>query len=140
MIIVDTNIVSELLRPTPEPRVEGWLAAQDGFNIYLTAISEAELRYGVAIMGNGKRREALAGAIDRILREDLAGRILAFDSEAAEAYAAIAATRRSAGRPISQADCQIAAIARARGATVATRNTTDFEGCGIELINPWTAE
>ncbi len=140
MIIVDTNIVSELLRPTPEPRVEGWLAAQDGLNIYLTAISEAELRFGVAIMGNGKRREALAGAIDRILREDLAGRILAFDSEAAEAYAAIAATRRAAGRPISQADCQIAAIARARVATVATRNTTDFEGCGIDLINPWTAE
>lgn len=67
MIIVDTNVVSELLRPTPEPRVEGWLAAQDALDIYLTAISEAQLRYGVAIMGNGKRGEALAEAIDRIL-------------------------------------------------------------------------
>lgn len=137
MIIVDTNVVSELLRPTPEPRVEGWLAAQDGLDIYLTAISEAELRYGVAIMDNGKRRAALADAIDRILRDDMAGRVLAFDSAAAEAYATIAASRRAAGRPITQADCQIAAIARARGATVATRNTADFEGCGIDLIDPW---
>lgn len=137
MIIVDTNVVSELLRPTPEPRVEAWLAAQDGLDIYLTAISEAELRYGVAIMDNGKRRDGLADAIDRILRDDMAGRVLPFDSAAAEAYATIAASRRAAGRPIAQADCQIAAIARARGATVATRNTADFEGCGVDLINPW---
>jgi len=140
MIVVDTNVVSELLRPNPEPRVEAWLAARDGLDIYLTAISEAELRYGVAIMENGKRRDGLAEAIDRILRDDMAGRVLAFDSAAAEAYATIAASRRVAGRPIAQADCQIAAIARARGATVATRNTADFEGCGIDLINPWTAE
>ncbi|WP_210880205.1 type II toxin-antitoxin system VapC family toxin [Roseovarius autotrophicus] len=139
MIIVDTNVVSELLRPTPEPRVETWLAAQDGLDIYLTAISEAELRYGVAIMDNGKRRDGLADAIDRILREDMGGRVLAFDSAAAEAYATIASSRRAAGRPIAQADCQIAAIARARGAKVATRNTADFEGCGVNLINPWTA-
>ena len=137
MIIVDTNVVSELLRPTPEPRVEGWLAAQDGLDIYLTAISEAELRYGVAIMDNGKHRDGLADAIDRILRDDMAGRVLAFDSAAAEAYATIAASRRTAGRPIAQAHCQIAAIARTRGATVATRNTPDFEGCGVGLINPW---
>jgi predicted nucleic acid-binding protein len=139
MIIVDTNVVSELLRPTPEPRVEAWLAARDGLDIYLTAISEAELRYGVAIMENGKRRDVLSEAIDRILRDDMAGRVLAFDSAAAEAYAAIAASRRAAGRPIAQADCQIAAIARVRGATVATRNIADFEGCGIDVINPWAA-
>lgn len=137
MIIVDTNVFSELLRPTPEPRVEAWLAAQDGFDIYLTAISEAELRYGVAIMYNGKRCDGLADAVDRILCDDMAGRVLAFDSVAAEAYATIAASRRAAGRPIAQADCQIAAIARARGAAVATRNTGDFEGCGVDLINPW---
>lgn len=140
MIIVDTNVVSELLRSIPDPRVEQWLAAQDGYDIYLTAISEAELRYGVSIMGNGKRRDALAEAIDRILKEDLAGRILPFDSAAAGEYATIAATRRAAGRPISQADCQIAAIARAHGAAVATRNTADFEGCGVNLIDPWTAD
>ena len=138
MIIVDTNVISELLRPAPERQVEQWLSAQDGLSIYLTAISEAELRYGLAIMGKGKRRAALIDAVDRILREDLAGRILPFDSDAALSYASIAAARRAAGRPIAQADCQIAAIARARGATVATRNTPDFEGCEIDLINPWT--
>ncbi|WP_372922152.1 type II toxin-antitoxin system VapC family toxin [Roseovarius sp.] len=140
MIIVDTNVVSELLRPAPEPRVELWLSAQNGLTIFLTAISEAELRYGVAIMGDGKRRAGLAEAVDRVLREDLAGRILPFDSEAAISYAEIAAARRATGRPIAQADCQIAAIARAHGAVVATRNTPDFEGCEIDLINPWIAE
>lgn len=140
MIIIDTNVISELLRPTPEPAVEAWLGEQDGLSIYLTAISEAELRYGVAIMTSGKRRDGLGIAIDRILRDDMAGRILPFDSAAARAYADIAGTRRSAGKPISQADCQIAAIARAHNAPVATRNTPDFEGCGIDLINPWTAE
>lgn len=140
MTIVDTNVVSELLRPTPEARVEQWLAAQDGFDIYLTAISEAELRYGIAIMSSGKRRDALAEAIDRILHDDMAGRIVAFESAAAEAYATIAATRRATRRPIAQSDCQIAAIARAHGAAVATRNTSDFEGCGIDLIDPWSSE
>jgi len=139
MIIIDTNVISELLRLNPEPAVEAWLGAQDGLSIYLTAISEAELRYGVAIMSNGKRRDGLAIAIDRILRDDMAGRILPFDSAAARAYATIAATRRSAGNPIAQADCQIAAIAHAQGAPVATRNTPDFKDCGIDLINPWTA-
>ena len=138
MIILDTNVISELLRPAPEPKVEHWLSAQDGLNVYLTSISEAELRYGLAIMGNGKRRAALVDAVDRILREDLAGRILPFDSSAAQSFATIAAARRSAGRPIAQADCQIASIAHTRGATVATRNTPDFEGCEIDLINPWT--
>ncbi|MGY9037492.1 MAG: PIN domain-containing protein [Rhodobacterales bacterium] len=140
MIILDTNVISELLRPAPEPKVEQWLSAQDGLNVYLTSISEAELRYGLAIMGNGKRRAALVDAVDSILREDLAGRILPFDSAAAQSYAAISAARRSAGRPIAQADCQIASIAHTRGASVATRNTPDFEGCDIDLINPWTAE
>lgn len=137
MIIIDTNVFSELLRPSSEPKVEAWLAAQDGLDVYLTAISEAELRYGVAIMAKGRRRDGLAEAIDHIIREDMAGRILPFDSAAARAFADIAATRHSAGRPISQADCQIAAIGRVHGATIATRNTADFEGCGVQLINPW---
>ena len=137
MLILDTNVISELLRPRPEARVENWLAEQDGRAVFLTAVSEAELRYGAAIMGNGKRQTALADAIELILRVDFAGRILPFDSDSAEAYAEIAAQRRAAGRPISQADCQIAAIARARGALIATRNTGDFVGCGVELIDPW---
>lgn len=126
------------MRPAPEPKVEQWLSAQDALSVYLTSISEAELRYGLPIMGNGKRPAALVDAVDRILREDLAGRILPFDSDAAQSYAAIAAARRAVGRPIAQADCQIASIAHTRRATVATRNTPDFEGCEIDLINPWT--
>lgn len=137
MIIVDTHVVSELLRVAPAPTVETWLAGQDGADIYLTAISEAELRYGVALLAGGRRREALTEAIAAMLREDFRDRILPFDSAAAEEYASIGAERRAAGRPISQFNCQIAAIARAQGAAMATRNTSDFEGCGVELINPW---
>jgi predicted nucleic acid-binding protein len=139
VIILDTNVLSELLRPAPELRIEAWLAAQDGADVYLTAITEAELRYGVAIMANGRRRGALAAAVDSILREDFITRILPFDSAAAQVYAAIGAARRTAGRPIAHADCQIAAIARAHGASVATRNVADFEACGVALINPWQA-
>lgn len=139
MIILDTNVLSEILRPAPEPRVVDWLAAQDGATVCLTAITEAELRHGVAILPEGKRRNDLAEMIDQIIREDFAGRILPFDSPAAEAFATIAAARRAMGRPIAHADCQIAAIARAVGGAVATRNTPDFAECGVRLINPWTA-
>ena len=137
MIILDTNVVSELLRAAPAPTVEAWLAGQDGTDIYLTAISEAELRYGVAIMANSKHRTMLAEAVDGMLREDFRDRILPFDSAAADEYARIGADRRAAGRPISQFDCQIAAIARAHDAAMATRNIGDFEGCDVEVIDPW---
>jgi predicted nucleic acid-binding protein len=137
MIVLDTNVVSELLRPAPATQVEAWLSAQDGAEVYFTAVGEAELRHGVAILPAGKRRTALTKAIEGILEEDFRDRILPFDRAAASAYAAIAAKRRAAGRPISQFDCQIAAIARAHEAAVATRNTGDYEGCGIEVIDPW---
>jgi toxin FitB len=137
MIILDTNIVAELLRPAPASSVEAWLAARDSATVYFTTVGEAELRLGVAILPAGRRRTALAQAIDEMLEEDFRYRILAFDRAAARAYAAIAADRRAAGRPISQFDCQIAAIARAHEAAVATRNTSDYEGCGIEVIDPW---
>ncbi|MFC3530485.1 type II toxin-antitoxin system VapC family toxin [Paracoccus mangrovi] len=139
MIILDTNVVSELLRPAPEKRVVDWLGSFDGGGIYLTTITEAELRLGVAILPAGKRRDGLAEMIDQIIREDFADRILPFDSPAAIAFAAIGASRRAKGRPIAHADCQIAAIAQAAGAKVATRNTPDFADCGIKLINPWKA-
>ena len=126
MIILDTNILSELLRPAPATQVETWLSAQDSASTYFTTIGEAELRYGVAILLAGKRRTALARAIEGILEEDFHGRILPFDRPAASAFAVIAAERRAAGRPISQFDCQIAAIARTHGACVA-----------IEVVNPW---
>jgi len=137
MIILDTNVLSELLRPKPAAQVERWLAAQDGGKIHFTTVGEAELRRGVALLPAGKRRDALGAAVEGLLDEDFRDRILPFDRRAARAYAAIAAARRAAGRPISQFDCQIAAIARAREATVATRNTRDYEGCGIEVIDPW---
>ena len=137
MIVLDTNVVSELLRPAPAAQVEAWLAAQNGSNIYLTTVAEAELRQGVAILPVGRRRTELAKAVEGILEEDFRDRILSFDRPAARAYATIAAERRAAGRPISQFDCQIAAIARAHGAVVATRNTGDYEGCGVAVIDPW---
>jgi predicted nucleic acid-binding protein len=137
MIIIDTNVISELFRPAPAKQVETWLADQDGANLYFTTIGEAELRHGVAILPSGKRRTALTRAIEGILEEDFRDRILPFDRPAASAYAAIAAERRALGRPISQFDCQIAAIARAHGASVATRNTSDYESCGVDLLNPW---
>jgi predicted nucleic acid-binding protein len=138
MILLDTNILSELMRPTPEKGVEQWLADQPDASVFISAITAAELRYGVALLPAGKRRSALAKVIEDMLGEDFTGRILPFDSAAAVAFAEIAATRRQAGRPIAQADAQIAAIARSRGAALATRNVPDFEGCGIELVNPWT--
>lgn len=139
MIILDTNVVSELMRPAPTPRVEAWLAAQNGATVYFTAVGEAELRHGVAVLPAGRRRTALSEAIDAMLDGDFRSRILSFDRQSARAYAAIAAERRAAGRPITHVDCQIAAIARAHGFAVATRNTRDYEGCGIAVIDPWRA-
>ena len=137
MVVVDTNVVSELMRLTPAPAVMVWFSRQDSADLYLTAVSEAELRAGAAILPSGRRRDRLAAEIDAVVREDFAGRVLPFDSAAARAYAAVAASRRSVGRPILEADCQIAAIACARDAAVATRNGADFELCGVAVINPW---
>jgi len=137
MIVLDTNVVSELLRPEPSAKVESWLAAQDGTQVYFTTVGEAELRYGVSILPAGKRRTALVKAVEGILEEDLRDRVLPFDRQAARAHASIAAERRAVGSPISQFDCQIAAIALSNGASLATRNTADFTDCGVSLINPW---
>ncbi len=139
MMILDTNVVSELLRPAPAParQVEAWLSAQDGAPIYFTTVGEAELRFGLGLLPAGQRRTALTKAIEGFLADDLRDRILPFDRPAASAYATIAVARRAAGRAISQLDCQIAAIARSHGAPVVTRNTANFEGCGISVIDPW---
>jgi toxin FitB len=137
MIVLDTNVLSETWRPNPSPRVMDWMRSQPAAALFTTTISEAELLYGIALLPDGKRRRSLTSVVSAIFAEDLVDRVLPFDSAAAREYAAIAAARRLAGRPISQADAQIAAIARSRGAAVATRNVEDFAGCGITVIGPW---
>ena len=137
MIVLDTNVVSEMMRPSPDSNVVDWVTGQAALNLYLSTVSEAELRYGVEILPTGARRDRLLNEVEGMLREDFAGRVIPFDSAAAQAYAVIAADHRAAGRPINHADCQIAAIARSRGASVATRAIDDFEGSGMDVINPW---
>ena len=138
MIIFDTNVVSELMLPNPNPNVSIWAARQELSTIFTTTISEAELRFGVEILPAGRRRDGLLEVVEDILRSQFHNRILPFDSPAAKAYAVIAANRRAAGRPINHSDCQIAAIARVNNAPVATRDVRDFNNIGIEVINPWT--
>src|SRR5271154_1404576 len=137
MIILDTNVFSELMRPTPAPRVVAWVAEQPATELFTTSITEAEIFYGIELLTRGKRREALLAAADAMFAEDLAGRVCGFESDAARAYSRIAARRRALGRPISHADAQIAAIVQVRGATLATRNVTDFENCGVDAVDPW---
>lgn len=137
MFLIDTNVISELMRATPAPPVLNWFSTQDPSTLYLSAVTEAELRTGIAILPAGQRREGLKAALDATIAEDFEGRVIPFDTDAAKTYAEIASTRRAAGRPIADADCQIAAIARAIGMPVVTRNARDFEGCGIDVINPW---
>lgn len=137
MIVLDTNVLSEVLRPTPEPRVLSWMADQPRASLFTTTVTRGELFYGLHLLPDGKRRQDLFDAVRAIFDQDLAGQILSFDNEAADAYADIAAARRNMGYPISQFDAMIAGIARSRGAGVATRNVKDFKDCGIEVIDPW---
>ncbi len=139
MIVLDTNILSELLRPRPEAAVVAWIEALPATSVYTTAVTQSEILYGIALLPAGQRRRDLEKAVTAIFAEDLAGRILPFDSEAAGHYAAIAAQRRAAGQPISQFDAQIAAVTRSRGAHLATRNVRDFVDCGIGLVDPWSS-
>lgn len=140
MILLDTNVISELMRTEPAQIVLDWFGQHDACDLFISAVTEAELRTGVAILPEGQRRDRLQAAIDAMIDQDFQGRVLPFDSLAAKAYAEIAAQRRAAGRPIAEADCQIAAIARATDAPIATRNVKDFDGCGVRVINPWNAE
>jgi predicted nucleic acid-binding protein len=137
MIVLDTNVLSELMRPVPNPLVVDWVASQPPQILYTTSITEAEIFHGVMMMPSGRKRDAFQAAAEAMFREDFARRVLPFGSDAALPYARIATDRRRAGRPISQFDAQIAAIALSNGATIATRNVTDFEGCSVNLINPW---
>jgi len=138
MIVLDTNALSDGMKPSPSERVLRWLALEEPSGVFITTITQAEILAGIEVLPAGKRRQSLAVAARRMFDEYFHGRILAFDSEAARQFATIAAIRKAAGRPISQFDAMIAAIARVHRATLATRNVRDFEHCGIPLVNPWT--
>ena len=137
MILLDTNVISELMRADPARAVLDWFGQHDASELFISAVTEAELRTGVAILPEGQRRDRLQLAIDAMIDQDFQSRVVSFDSLAAKAYAEIAAQRRAAGHPIAEADCQIAAIAHASDAPIATRNVKDFDGCGVTVINPW---
>ena len=135
--MLDTNVLSELLRAAPNPAVVAWVSAQPDGNLFVTSVTEAEMRLGVRLLPAGKRRQALDIAIGEMFTEDFAGHIRPFDTVAVPGYVDIVWKRRAAGRPISQFDAQIAAIALHHGDKLATRNLSDFEGCGLTLIDPW---
>jgi hypothetical protein len=137
VIILDTNVLSELMRPQPSPRVATWVAKQAATALFTTSITEAEIFYGIERLNRGKRRERLLAAVEAMFAEDLAGRIVGFESSAARVFSKIAAQRRALGKPISHADAQIAAIVNVRRARLATRNLADFEDCGLDLVDPW---
>lgn len=138
MIVLDTNVLSELVRPAPDPAVVEWLSKQRRRELCTTAVCEAELAYGLALLPPGRRRDALTAAVSRLLGEGLGGRVLAFDRPAATAYGTLAARRRAMGRPIAAADGQIAAIATVQGAVgIATRDRGGFEGCAVPIHDPW---
>lgn len=137
MIVLDTNVVSALMRREPDPDVVAWLDGLPAESVWTTAITVFEVRLGLEILASGRRRRQLEEAFAKALAEDIEGRVLPFDEAAAQAAGRIAAERRSAGRTVEVRDVQIAGIARARKATLATRNTRHFEGCGLALVDPW---
>jgi hypothetical protein len=139
VILLDTNVISVLMRREVEPLVVAWLDAQPSESIWTTSITVFEVRFGLEILASGRRRRSLEVAFDKMLEEDFEGRIVPFDETAAHAAGQIAAERRRLGRPVEIRDVQIAGIAAARKATIATRNLRHFEGLGSELINPWSA-
>ena len=139
MIVLDTNVLSELMRPEPHPAVFAWVAAQPRASLYTTAINRAEVLYGIAALPASRRKNALTAAAEAMFDEDLAGRILSFDGNSAAYYARLVTARRDAGTPIEAFDALIAAAALSAGAGIATRDTGGFAGCGLDLINPWQA-
>ncbi len=136
-VLLDTNVLSEILCARPEPTVLAWFASQPANDLFVSAVTQAEMVLGARLRPAGKRRQRLEQALEAMFLEDFAGRVLPFDSGCAADYATVVATRRRAGTPISQFDGQIAAIALRHRLGLATRNVSDFEGCGLALTNPW---
>jgi len=137
MIVLDTNVVSELMRPAPDSRVLHWFGNQVAEDLHVTAVTMAEILHGIELISTARRRDVLRAAAEKMFADVFADRVLTFEDRAAQAFSQIASTRRRQGKPTSQVDAQIAAITRVHGATLATRNPYVFEGCGIRLVNPW---
>ena len=138
MIVLDTNVVSELMRPVPNPAVLAWVDAQSDRDLWLCSVVVSELLNGLARLPMGSRRAQLTQAFEAMLAEDFVGRVLAFDLPAAVVYADLVSSREQLGQPLAMADAQIAATCLAHGAQLATRNVRDFEGLGLGWMNPWT--
>jgi toxin FitB len=139
VIILDTNLISELMKIMPNAEVFRWAERWRQDQLFTTAVNQAEVLFGLAAMAAGRKRELLNDAANRMFEQHFRGRILPFDRTSAQRYGDIVVRRRRAGSPIDKFDAQIAAIAACRGMTVATRDVDDFENCGIQVINPWTA-
>lgn len=138
MILLDTNVLSELARDQPDAAVLRWAATMSPSGLCTTAITESEMRFGLAVMARGRRQAELAAAVESVFQRVVGGRVLSFDRAAARAYAELAAKRQRMGRRVGTADLQIAAIGQARNVeAIATRNISDFDGCSVPLINPW---
>ena len=137
MILLDTNVLSELMRPAIHPAVVAFIAAQPAEELFTASLCEAEIRYGIARLSAGRRRDGLEAAFRTFITVGFSGRILAFDSACAAGYAAVRVRREAAGLPISMPDALIAGTALAHGAAVATRNVGDFSACGLTVIDPW---
>lgn len=139
MILLDTNVLSALMHTRPDPTVVAWLDSQPPESIWLTAVTVFEIRFGLELLPAGRRRRALETAFDTMLRDDLGDRIASFDATAAEEAAKLAARRQRRGRPVDLRDTQIAGIALARRASLATRNVRHFDGLNVTVVSPWTA-
>jgi toxin FitB len=139
MIILDTNVLSALMRSKPDAPVIAWLDEQAPESVWITSITEFESRYGLALLPEGKRKQALEAEFERLLKEDMESRVLAFDSAAAAQAATLAARRQQAGHPVDMRDTQIAGIALSRRATIATRNVRHFNDLNVPVVSPWSA-
>ena len=137
IFLVDTNVLSETMKPRPDAAIASWMRAQPLELLFTAAICQAEILAGIAVLPTGRRRGQLEAMAQAIFGQDFEGRILTFDVPAATAYAELFAVRRQAGRPIETPDLIIAATARAHGAAIVTRDVGGFEGCGLALVNPW---
>ena len=137
MILLDTNVLSELMRPAIDPAVAAWVRSRPPDELFTPSFCEAELRYGIAHLPVGRRRAELDAAFEALLADGFVGRVIAFDSACAGGYATVRAHREEIGQPIGVQDAIVAGTALAHGAAVATRNTRDFSDCGIAVIDPW---